>query len=153
MEIMEILPPLIFWHWFILAVLLVVLEVFAPGVVFLWLAIAAVLTGFVKLATPDLIWEYQFLIFAVLSIISVAAGRLWVRQHPTATDHPTLNRRGERYVGRHFTLQEAIVDGQGKLKVDDTTWKVSGEDMAAGTKVSVTGVDGTALVVEKSEGT
>jgi membrane protein implicated in regulation of membrane protease activity len=59
-----------------------------------------------------------------------------------------LNRRGEQYVGRLFTLQEAVVNGVGKLQVDDTTWRISGVDLPAGRKVRVAGVDGTTLRVE-----
>ncbi|MCG8379509.1 MAG: NfeD family protein, partial [Proteobacteria bacterium] len=58
------------------------------------------------------------------------------------------NRRGEQYVGRIFTLEEPIVNGVGKVKVDDSTWKVMGVDMPAGTKVRVLSVDGTILNVE-----
>jgi len=45
-------------------------------------------------------------------------------------------------------LKEPIVNGAGKIKVDDTTWKISGTDMAAGDKVRVVGVDGVVLKVE-----
>lgn len=150
MQPLEALDLLTFWHWFILAVLLVALEIFAPGVVFLWLSIAAGLTGLILLVVPSLIWEHQFLIFAALSVASVVGGRLWVRQRPTATEHPTLNRRGEQYVGRRFTLTEPLVNGTGKLKVDDSTWRISGPDLDEGTTVTVTGVDGSTLVVEKA---
>ena len=68
---------------------------------------------------------------------------------PTETDLPTLNRRGEQYVGRHFTLEEAIVNGQGKIRVDDSTWKIEGpEDLPAGSQVQVIAVAGTVLKVE-----
>jgi len=40
-----------------------------------------------------------------------------------------------------------IVDGRGRLKVDDTMWLVEGPDLPAGTRVQVTGVDNTLLRV------
>lgn len=64
------------------------------------------------------------------------------------TDVPALNRRGEQYIGRVFTLTEPIVNGVGKVKVDDTTWKVNGDDMEAGAKVRVVAIDGTVFKVE-----
>lgn len=64
------------------------------------------------------------------------------------TDAPTLNRRGQQYVGRVFTLSEAIVNGVGKIKVDDTLWKVKGKDTEVGKRVRVTEVDGVVLLVE-----
>jgi hypothetical protein len=142
------LEGLTFWHWWILGVVLVVLEVLAPGVVFLWMGIAAGVTGLIVLAMPELSWQTQAIAFAALSVVSVAAGRMYLHRHPTKTDLPTLNRRGEQYVGRLFTLAEPIVNGTGKLYVDDTTWKVAGDDLPAGTRVKVTGVEGTVLQVE-----
>ena len=96
---------------------------------------------------PALDWRYQLILFAVLSVISVAAGRWWLRRHPMRSDQPALNRRGEQYVGRVFTLEAPIVNGVGKIRVDDTTWKIEGADCPAGTQVRVTGVDGVILRV------
>ena len=145
---MEFLEQAEFWHWWIAAVLLLVLETFAPGAVFLWLGVAAGIVGLVLLIVPDLGWQGQFLLFALFTVVSAVAWRAYQRRHPTKTDQPTLNRRGEQYVGRTFTLEEAIVNGQGTIQVDDSTWKVEGADLPAGTKIQVTGVEGTVLKVE-----
>ena len=146
---MELLHTFTFWHWLILGVLLIVLEIFAPGVVFLWVGAAAIITGGITWAFPDMAVQWQVIIFAILAVASVLSGRKWLKVHPVQTDHPMLNRRGEQYVGRHFTLSDAIDSGFGKIKVDDSIWKVSGEDMPAGTSVEVTGVDGTVLKVKR----
>ena len=148
---METLDQLIYWHWLILGVVLVILEVLAPGIIFLWLGIAALATGLVVLTIQDMGWQYQVLIFAGLSVVSVVSGRMWIKRHPTETDHPTLNRRGQQYIGRVFTLSEPIVNGTGKLRVDDTTWKINGSDLPAGTRVKVAQANGTVLQVEKAE--
>ncbi len=148
---MELLHTFSFWHWLILGVLLIVLEIFAPGVVFLWVGGAAIATGVVAWLAPDMMVQWQVILFAVLSVVSVFSGRMWLKAHPVETDHPALNRRGEQYVGRRFTLSKAITSGFGKITVDDSTWKVSGEDMAEGTEVEVTGIDGTVLSVKKSD--
>ena len=52
------------------------------------------------------------------------------------------------YVGRSYVLDEAIVNGRGKVRIDDTLWVVTGSDRGKGEWVKVTGVDGTRLVVE-----
>ena len=134
-EAVTFLEQITFWHWFILGCALVVLEILAPGVIFVWLGVAAIITGIIAMAISSLSWEFEFLIFTVLSVVSVFAGRALIRRRPTGTDHPLLNRRGEQYVGRVYTLDEAIVNGSGKLHIDDTIWKVSGNDLAAGTAV------------------
>ncbi len=137
-----------FWYWWIAATVFMVVEVFAPGTVALWMGVSAVVVGALLFAVPDMTWQVQFLIFAVLSVATVVAWRAYQLRHPTETDQPALNRRGEQYVGRVFTLSEAIVNGTGKIHVDDTMWKVEGADLPSGTKVRVTGVAGTVLTVE-----
>ena len=135
------------WHWWILAVGLIILEVFAPGAFFLWLGIAAGVVGGLVYLMPNTGWEYQILVFSVLSVVSIVVWRKFFKTTPADTDQPALNRRGEQYVGRAFTLEEPIVNGLGKIRVDDSTWKIHGEDCPAGTRVEVTGVDGTVLLV------
>ncbi len=142
------LEQLTYWHWFVFAALLLSFEMLVPGVLFMWLSIAAVATGLILLAFPEMGWETQFLAFAVLSIASVVSGRAWVKSHPTPSDQPNLNIRGAQYVGRSFVLDEAIENGTGKLVVDDTMWKIAGDDVPAGARVRVTGMDGQTLTVE-----
>ena len=135
------------WHWWILAAALIILEVFAPGAFFLWLGIAAASVGGIVFLAPDMDWEYQVLLFSLLAVVSIIIWRKFFRSSPQDTDQPNLNRRGHQYVGRVFTLDEPVTDGIGKVRVDDSTWKVHGEDCPVGTQVEVTGVDGTILQV------
>jgi membrane protein implicated in regulation of membrane protease activity len=137
-----------FWHWWILAAVLIIMEVFAPGAFLLWLGIAAGVVGGLIYLMPNLAWEYQVLTFSVLSMVSILVWRKYLRTTPEETDEPALNRRGEQYVGRVFTLTEPIVNNMGKIRVDDTTWKIRGDDCPVGTRVEVTGVDGTIFEVE-----
>lgn len=141
-----------YWHWWVLATILLILEVFAPGAFMLWMGIAAAVIGALLLVAPELSLEVQLLTFSVLSVASIVGWRLYVRRNPPErTDEPTLNRRGSQYIGRVFTLDEPIVNGVGKLRVDDTTWKVAGPDLATGARVRVARVDNTVLMVEAAE--
>ncbi len=137
-----------YWHWLILAVVLLALEVVSPGVFFLWLGLAAAGVGGLLWWMPDLVWQTQLVIFAVLSVLSIGVARGVLRRRPIATDAPTLNRRGEQYVGRVLTLSEPIENGVGRVRVDDTLWRVEGPDAPAGSRVRVVGVDGTLFRVE-----
>ena len=136
------------WHWWILAAILIILEVFAPGAFFLWLGISAAVVGGITYISPEIDWEYQLLLFSVLAVVSIVAWRKYFRSTPADTDQPNLNRRGQQYVGRVFTLKEPITDGIGKIRVDDSTWKIRGDDCVAGTQIEITGVDGTILEVK-----
>jgi len=138
-----------YWHWWILAGILLLIELAAPSFYFMWLAIAAAVTGLVMLAAPELGWQYQLMIFSGLSVVSIALFRRYQRNNPAPTDQPTLNRRGEQYIGRTFTLEHPIVNRAGSLRVDDSTWRIRGEDLPAGERVTVTGADGVILEVER----
>jgi len=145
------LEHLDYWHWWVLGIILIILELFLPGAFFLWMGIAAGLVGVLLVVMPSLAWQYQIIWFAILSVVSIAVWRIYLNKHPTPTDKPTLNMRGEQYVGRVFTLSEPIVNGVGKIKVDDTMWKIEGEDCMEGTRVKVTQVDGAVLKVNAVE--
>ena len=149
---MEWLDNALYWHWWVLAVAFVILEVFSPGVFFIWMGVGAAVTGVALLLAPGLDWSWQLLLFAAVSVASVLLSRQILERRPIKTDQPRLNRRGEQYVGRLFTLDEPIVNGQGKIRVDDSSWKIEGPDCAAGTRVRVTGVDGVVLKVEVTDG-
>ncbi len=136
------------WGWWIFGILCIVMEILAPGAVFMWMGIAAGAVGIAVFFAPGLQWEYQFLIFAILSVASILVARRYLRSRPIESDQPSLNRRGSQYIGRVFTLAEPIVDGRGRLHVDDTMWKIEGPESATGEKVTVTGVDGVVLRVE-----
>lgn len=134
-----------YWHWWILAGILLLIEMLAPSFFFLWLSIAAAITGLVLLAVPELGWQYQLMVFSGLSVVSIALFRRYQRRNPATTDQPALNRRGEQYIGRTFTLEQPVVNRVGTLRVDDSTWRITGDDLPAGTRVTVTGVDGVVL--------
>jgi len=135
-----------YWSWWLLGVILLGIEAMAPGFFLLWLGIAALLVGLLLAAFPDLPWTWQVLLFAVLAVGSITAWRWRLRRYPTRTTDPLLNRRGHQYVGRVFTLDEAAVNGYGKIRVDDSTWRVAvAQDYPAGTRLRIIGVDGVLL--------
>ena len=148
MQVLQYLETLAYWDWFIAGLVLVILEIFAPGAVFLWLGIAAGVVGAVVFFVPYLDWKFQFTLFAVLSVVSIVVSRRYLKRRPLETDHPNLNRRGAQYVGRDLILDAALSGGRGRLRVDDTTWRVEGPDLPAGTKVRVTAVNGATLKIE-----
>lgn len=147
---MDWINDIIYWHWLILAVVLIILEILMPGAYFLWMGVSAAIVGGAMFVFPQMPILVQVLIFAVLSVITVVMYKSYRKKNPLVTDEPALNRRGEQYIGRSFTLEEPIVNGEGKIIVDDTTWKVAGMDMSAGMTVRVVSVEGSTLKVENT---
>ncbi|TXM95984.1 NfeD family protein, partial [Methylobacterium sp. WL122] len=60
---------------------------------------------------------------------------------------PTLNRADRGLLGREGLLAEPIRDGAGRIRFDDTLWRITGPELPAGARVRVTGIDGTVLRV------
>ena len=139
------------WHWAILGVAFITVEVFVPGGFLIGMGIAALVVSLVAALAAKLGWEHQLLLFAALSLVSVFVMRRYFVSSPIETDRPLLNQRGHQYVGRRFTLDEPIVNEQGRIRVDDSTWKIRGEDCDAGTAVIITGVDGVVLHAERAD--
>ena len=148
---MEWLEPVVFWHWWILAGILLILELTAPAFFFLWLGIAAAAVGMILLVFPNIPLETQLVLFSIASVVAIIAWKKYRESRPITTDQPNLNRRGHQYIGRVLTLTEPIVNGDGKVTVDDSTWRVKGSDLDAGTAIRVTGVDGVIFEVEAAE--
>jgi hypothetical protein len=138
-----------FWHWGIAALVLIAVEMLLPGFYLLWLGIAASVVALLLFLWPGLPFEFQLLVFATATVGSIFAWREWRNRHPVISDQPNLNERASQYVGHLYSLDAAIVNGVGKVRVGDTVWKVAGEDLPAGSQVKVVGVEGMTLRVER----
>ena len=139
----------VFWYWWVLALILLVIELVAPGFFFLWMSAAGFVTGCLVLVFPATPENFQIFEFSVLSIAAIMAWRFYSKRHPIESDRPLLNKRGAQYIGRVFNLYAPIENGQGKIRVDDTIWKVHGPDCGLDAKVKVVAVNGTIFEVER----
>ncbi len=137
------------WAWLIAGLVLMGLELLAPGVFLIWIGLAALLTG-AAVGLTGMGWQAAALVFAALAVLAVVIGRSLTRR---ARDEPDpamdLNARDRNLVGRVVRLERAIAGGLGQVRIDDSLWRVSGEDMPSGSSVRITRVEGTMLWVEK----
>ena len=135
------------WSWLVLGLALLVCELLAPFAFFLWLGLSAIVTGVVTYLVPEIGWKGQLVLFSILSLISIVISRKYLLNDKIDSELPNLNRRGQQYVGRTFTLIEPIVNGYGKIAVDDSRWKVSGPPLALGEQVRVISLNGSVFEV------
>lgn len=151
--LIEFLSTLGFWNWLFLAIALFALETIIPGVHFLWFGLAALVVGVVSMIlgvtgnSEAFTWPLQLVLFATLAVLTVFWVRRYARPDSAKSDEPDLNVRGAQYIGRRVVVEDAIVNGRGKVRVGDTIWGAQGEDAPRGAQVEVTGVNGTVLVV------
>jgi membrane protein implicated in regulation of membrane protease activity len=135
------------WNWLVFGIILMALELIAPGVFLFWLGLAALLTGLVSFAFT-LSWQFQILMFAVFAAAAVPVWRRVARNGAAGNvNSPFLNKRADALVGRVFTLEKPIVDGAGTVRIDDTVWRVAGPDAPAGSRVKIVQADGASLTV------
>lgn len=135
------------WTWWLLAAVLVAVEIIAPGVFFLWLGIAAGIVGAALLFAPGLSWQLQLLLFAVCALGSIFLSRKFLQR---GNAPPDPSERARRYIGMTVTVEEAIRGGFGKVRVEDTVWRARGADAEAGARVKITAIDGVTFVVEEA---
>ncbi len=129
------------WAWILAGLVLMGGELALPGVFLVWLGLAAGLTGLIE-AALGLPWQGQLLLFSALSVAAVLLANRLNRQRA-----PILNLGAHRLIGRSVRLETALQAGEGRARLDDTLWRVTGPDLPAGTPVRVTGVEGTVLRV------
>lgn len=134
--------------WASAAVVLAVAEIVAPGAFMLWLGFAAAGVFALVLAVPDLPAIWQAVAFVVLSIGTVSLYWKVFRKRRAKSDQPLLNRRAAQLIGQVYPLQDAIVNGRGRVKIGDAFWAVEGADAPAGARVRVVGVHDMTLRVE-----
>lgn len=138
-----------FWYWLIVGCLFLVLEIFAPGAVIMWFGFAALITGGLYWAMPDMSLAAQIITFTVASVACIAGWRVYRSKVPEPeSPDPTLNHRLETFVGKESVLTKAIENGKGRIQMGDGTWVVLGEDQPKGTRVRIVGLDGIQFKVE-----
>jgi hypothetical protein len=138
------------WAWIVLGLVLVGGEMLAPGVFLLWLGLAALLTGAI-VGLTGLAWQGALLVFAALAVASVLLGRAVTRHRSEEPDTASgLNDRGRQLIGKVFKLEATMAGGEGRIRVGDSSWRITGPELLAGTEVRVVRVDGATLVVEKA---
>lgn len=143
-----IFDNLLYWHWWVFAIILLILEVFTPGAFFMWMSIAAGVIGLILLIFSDLSWQIQFVLFAVSSIAAILLGRIFFNRNDINIDDPTMTQLESELIGKMVVVEVAIQNGNGRVRVGDTTWKAKGTDCEAGRSVKVIAVNGTELMVE-----
>ena len=139
---MDLPPPVL---WLIAGLVLMLLEVVAPGVFLMWLGLAALGTGLVtQVVAPG--FAVQVVVFALFAAVTITIG-LRVR---TPRKAALLNTPASGLVGREAVALE-FHGRTGRVRVGDSDWSAR---LASGTEppvpqamLRVVGVDGTTLVV------
>ncbi len=135
--------------WLTLGLILCAAETLAPGAFLIWIGAAAVILGAVEFFWPMEPTAQLFLFAGLVVVLLVIGKRVYGSLDRRSPPQPFS--RAEGLIGREFFLDQPIQRGFGVIRVDDSVWRVAGEDMGVGVKVRVTGVeDGSLLRVAKA---
>lgn len=133
------------WHWFMLAILLLVLELLKTQGYLLWLSVDAAIVAIINWLAPNLTWPYALVIFILLGILSCAWWYRALKKKPVQ-----INKlRAKQYFGRVYTLEKPVKKGKGQLEIDGLIWFVQSEqDLAKGDKIRIKSANGVVLIIE-----
>lgn len=135
--------------WLAAGFVLCAAETIAPGAFLIWIGAAALAVGIVDFVWP-LELTAQLFLFAACAVVLVIVGRR-VYGSLDRRSAPEPLSRAHGLVGKEFYLDRPIERGFGNIRVDDSVWRVTGEDLGMGERVRVTGVeDGSLLRVTKA---
>ena len=138
----------IWWIWMIIAAIFVVGEIFTMGFFLLWFGVGALVAGILALAGLSIGW--QLAAFVVVSGVLFAVSRRFAEKF-SKKQPPGIG--ADRFIGLEGVVLEEI-DNQkdtGRVRLKKEEWRAesdSGEVIPEGTRVEVTRLDGTHLIVK-----
>jgi len=142
----------IWWLWMALAAIFVVGEIFTAGFFLLWFGIGAAVAGISALIGLGPAWQLGA--FVVVSGVLFAVSRK-LADKITKKQPPGVG--ADRFIGKEGIVLEEIDNEKntGRVRLKSEDWRADSETdeiIPKGTRVGVTGLDGTHLIVrEKKE--
>ncbi|PKO91149.1 MAG: NfeD family protein [Betaproteobacteria bacterium HGW-Betaproteobacteria-1] len=142
------------WLWGILGLMLVAMEMMNETFYILWFGIAALIVSVCLYFFPELHAGWQFLIFAIFSLGSLAIWKIYYRKSPDL-DLKVGQSQGDE-VGRIGTIVEAVNRKQnGRIQfaqgvMGSKEWTaISEEELEVGSEAEITAVVGNAMTVKR----
>lgn len=124
-----------------------------PGGSVLWIGIGFMIFAGAAIVEPDASWPYLgagFLVVAVGNLIRLKY--LSGDFIPNRGSYDVKGSNKGKHVGKLATVSKAIRGGFGMVMIKNDPWRVRcDEDIPAGEKVKVVGVDGELLMVARAE--
>jgi membrane protein implicated in regulation of membrane protease activity len=145
---------IIFWHWLILGMALVAVEIILPSFISLWFGLAGLLIGLLLWIFPDLSFSLQITIWAITSAFFTW---LWFKLlKPLSVDKTLAGLSREAIIGQTGqVILKPNENSRGKLRfsvpiMGSEEWVFISEDsLELGQRVRVTDISGNSLIVVK----
>lgn len=140
---LEFIQSINYIHWFILGLALLIIEIFIFSNILLWLALAAMIIGFLSISLISSFSFVAFSLFIILTIIlSIISDCL-----PPKTIDDKINKKAQQYIGKSFTIV-AVTENGGNIKIGKALWQVKGCEISIGQEVTITDIEGLTFIVK-----
>ena len=144
----------LYWHWIVLGIALMAMEILLPSFVALWFGAAAVVVGVLLLFIPSLSVAVQVVLWVVFSILFTW---LWFRiMQPLAVDKTKAGLSREAIIGEiGQVLSAPTTERRGTLRfsvpiLGADEWPfICADEVSSGDRVRVTDLSGNDLIVIK----
>ena len=145
---------ILYWHWLVLGMILVLAEIFIPSFTIFWFGLAALLMGLLAFAGIHMDLTWALFAWMVFSILFTVGWFKWIR--PMAKDRTKAGLSREAVVGERGLIIKAPSGEGARGEVRFTvpllgadTWPcICQSPLNAGDTVMVKDVLGNALLVE-----
>lgn len=132
----------------VIAAIFVISEIFTAGFFILWFGIGAAIAGILALLGVGSVW--QWVAFVIISGVLFAVSRRFAERF-SKKQPPGVG--ADRFIGKIGVVLEDInnIKNSGRVRIDKDEWRADSdteEVITKGTRVIVTGLDGTHLVVK-----
>lgn len=132
--------------WLVIAAAVIVIDICTSSFLFVWFSLGSLAAIVAYLLGANL--TIQFLVFAVVSLISIAIGYPIVKKKykESVTQIPLME---ETYIGKVFEATEEIKE-TGRIKVSGIYWAAVNKEntIKVGQKFQITGIDGNKLIIK-----
>tara|TARA_R110001592_G_scaffold199014_1_gene447464 strand:- start:22 stop:462 length:441 start_codon:yes stop_codon:yes gene_type:complete len=142
---------MLYWHWIILGVLLILFELIIPSFTAMWFGLAAVVVGAILWIEPDMAGSYQVLVWAALSGVLTF---FWFRVFkPNRSHHHALKEEVEGELGLVATQASGARPGIVRFStplLGEDEWPYRSEiALEVGQQVKVLDVENNILIITK----
>ncbi|MFT5575011.1 MAG: hypothetical protein ACI89D_000524 [Bermanella sp.] len=143
-----------YWHWLVLGLVLIALEIFTAGFVLLWLGVSALMVGVISFAI-EISFTSELLIWTLLSISDLFVWFKFIQ--PRFRDKTLSGMSREAVVGQVGMVIQANAGERGRMRfsmpvLGSDEWAfICQEPASVGDRVTVIDVSGNTLVVSKPQ--
>ena len=145
---------IIFWHWLILGMILMMCEIFIPSFTIFWFGLGAIATGICLWIMPNISLTFQIFLWTITSCVFTY---LWFKHFkPLMKDRTYAGISREAILGqRGLVIKAPVEKSRGVLRftvpvLGSDEWEfICNTEIKIGESVEVTDVSGNTLIVKK----